>query len=76
MSMGNGSGWVHGRRKNGNRIHSSQPCKAAVEQLFAGESESSQLQAGGVSVSAFLQPRASLDVLCGTARLLTRPGAV
>lgn len=56
MSMGNGSGLVQGRRKNGNRIYPSQPCKAAVEQLFAGESESSQLQAGGVSVSAILQP--------------------
>lgn len=47
---------MHGRRKNDNRIHPSQPRKAAVEKRIPGESECSQLQAGGVSASAVLQP--------------------
>lgn len=56
MSMSSGSDWVYARRKNGNRIHPSQPCKAAVEQIIAGKSESSQARVGGVPASAALQP--------------------
>lgn len=56
MSMSRGRGWVFERRKSDSRSDPSQPCKADVEQIIAGESESSQLQAGGVPVSAILQP--------------------
>lgn len=58
MGMSSESGWVCGRRKNGNRIDPSQPCKAAVERVIAGESESSQLQAGW---DALLAPPFSLE---------------
>lgn len=57
MGMGSACVWVYAGRKNGNRIHPSQPCKAAVGSITTGESESSRVQ----EVGRLLAPSFSLE---------------